>query len=278
MTNLRIIFCLMYLGITTFNGFAQSKNSKSESNTISFEKTRYGLIFTTLQVKDKKVKAMIDFGDQHQLQLSFSLVEQLNIETQKAGYQVSDVNGNVWDVYKGVISEFVVGSWHEKDVEFTSQEGEMEAVSEQIGTEFNAVLGWGYFKQFYTEIDYANSSMILHQNTDFLSSDGLQIPFSKNANQLIISVKVKGEEHKLMIDTGSPVTVVDTEFSKKLDNDLLKFKLDQQTVELQTYTQDLSVLADLEVVGILGGDFLQLWQIVIDPVKSVLHFYKVKQP
>ncbi len=274
MKELKTLFILLIFGLSAANCNGQSKTTYFEPNKIGFEKTDYGLIFTNIKVNNNEVRAMIDFGDQHKLQLSSSLIEELNIETEKAGYQVSDVFGNTWDVNKGIANSLVVGTLEEINVEFTSQKGEMESVSQQIGTVFKAVLGWGYFKNYFTEIDYSANLMTLHSQKDFTVNEIFQIPYNKDASQLIIPAIVNNQKVNFMIDTGSPVTVIDSVFMEKLNNEKFIFKLDKQNFEIKAYPQDLSVLSDLEVVCILGGDFLKEWKVIINPKNNILHFKK----
>lgn len=270
----RTIIALFFCLFTSFILSAQPEVTQSKSNVIHFEKSDYGLIFTTINVNNQEVKAMIDFGDMHVLQLSSTLASELKIKTGKAGYQVSDVYGNTWDVMKGTVNQLIVGTWAESNVEFTSQEGEMEAVSEQIGTQFHAVLGWGYFSRYFTEIDYSNATFTVCNNKDFLDDTVFTVPFIKDANQLIIKAKVNGQEVNFMIDTGSSVSVVDPKVLGQFERDEFGFELQSESFKVNAYEQDLSVLADLEVVCILGGDFLAEWKIVIDPEQKLLLFKK----
>ncbi len=147
--NYRMSFMSLLL-LFWLTSFSQTVTEKKLPNSIIFEKTNYGLIFTNILVNGKEVKAMIDFGDQHYLQLSSTLVGRLGLAIEPAGYQVADVYGNTYDVNQGTLNKLKVGNWQNESVEFTSQAGEMESVSEQIGTEFNAVVGWGYFKEYFT--------------------------------------------------------------------------------------------------------------------------------
>ncbi len=274
MNALNSIIALFVWGSTATACCSQHKTNDLEPNTIAFEKTDYGLIFTTITVNEKTVKAMIDFGDQHKLQLSSTLIDELTIETEQAGYQVSDVFGNTWDVQKGTVRKLVVGAWEEYSVEFTSQKGEMESVSQQIGTEFHAVLGWGYFKDYFTEIDYSASLFTLYNLNHSVNDELFKVNYQNDANQLIIPATVYGQHVRFMIDTGSPVTVIDSSFNGTIDDDTLKFTIAKNDFEIKVYSQDLSVLADLEVVCILGGDFLSHWKVTVDPVNSALLFKK----
>jgi len=267
-------FLMVFLFAVGLHCRSQNDIGSKQLNKITFEKSDYGLIFTTILINNRKVKAMIDFGDQHVLQLSSTLASELGVKTEKAGYQVSDVYGNTWDVKRGTVNKLVVGSLTESDVAFTSQEGEIEAVSRQIGTEFHAVLGWGYFSRYFTEIDYSNSTFTLSDNRGFFHDAIFSVPFNKDANQLIIKAKVNGQEVNFMIDTGSPVTVVDPEVLVNFQGEEFGFVLQSESFKVKAYEQDLSILSDLEVVCILGGDFLADWKIVIDPERSLLHFKK----
>lgn len=250
---------------------SKGKNSQSsipngdESNPLKIEISEYGLIFTDILVNGQEVKAMIDFGDMHRLQLSSSLTDRLGIETRKTNALVFDIQGNSWELYEGIAPKVQIGSWSEDQMTFTSQIGEMEAVSEQIGTEFNAVLGWGYFQEFFTEIDYDHESIILYQNkpVEFAGQKG--IPFSMQTGQLLFPIEINGKEELMMLDTGSPVTLLGVSMDSMLTDGLFAFRIQNQDFQIPAYIQDLSALDDLNIMGILGGDFLSLVKLYIDP-------------
>ncbi len=262
------------VGLLATTGLAQDTNGFEKPNKITFERSEYGLLFTHIYVSDHAVTAMIDFGDPHVLQLSSTLVDRLNIKIKKSGYQVSDINGQVWNVHDGVVNELVVGDWKEDQVHFTMQQGEMEAVSAEIGTEFHAVLGWGYFKRYYTVLEYANQCMLLHTFKDTLGTVRFGVPFDISQNQLLVAGSINGRPYNLMIDTGSPVTVVDSSFCNTSEKQHISFQLDNELIEMEAYPHDLAVLEDLGVGGILGGDFLAQWKITFDPFEGMLNFYK----
>ena len=267
-SHLTLFLSLFLLSNNWFNPLAHG----TETNVINFETSDYGLIFTDIEVNNEPVRTMIDFGYFHQLQLSTTLVGNQKLETVKTGYQSGDVFGNIWDVYKGMAATVKIGSNTEKNIEFVTQEGDLESVSQQIDTEFDAVLGWGFFKNYFTEVDYSNHTFTLHQELPSNREDVFSIPYEKNANQLIITARIGDEPVKIMIDTGSPVTVVDKAFRDAPDGSLFNFQLADQDIGLIAYQQDLSVLTDLEIVAVLGGDFLRQWRIIIDPTENKLHF------
>jgi len=240
-------------------------------NEVSIEITDYGLIFTDIVINGTSVKSMIDFGDSNQLQLSSSLTKTLGLNIHITNSKVVDLFGNSWDLFEGKVEYVKIGDWLEKEMIFTMQEGEMKAVSRQIDFDFHAVIGWGYFEKFITEIDYKRRKFNLHLKDFEPKEDLLGVPFSMDSGQLIISCKVKGQEMNFMIDTGSPVTVVDPKLDQFLIEGILNFEIQGKSFHKNVFLQDLSALADLEVVGIIGGDFLSLYRIILNPRRKIIY-------
>jgi hypothetical protein len=71
-------------------------------NSINFQKSDYGLLFTSISVNGTKVKAMIDFGDPNVLQLSSSFVASENIQVNKTEAIAKDLFGNTFEIHEGV--------------------------------------------------------------------------------------------------------------------------------------------------------------------------------
>ena len=270
------VLCLFTLGkAKAYNSIEKLYNPDSISK-ISLEITEYGLIFTEIIVNGSPVKTMIDFGDGHELQLSSNLVKDLGLKIKSTNAQVADLFGNTWDVFEGIVESVKIGDWSQEETVFTMQEGEMEAVAQQVGYEFSAVLGWGYFKNYITEIDYKNSRFILYKNGFETKDEWLVFPFTMDTGQLIFLSKVRNQELKFMIDTGSPVAVIDPSISKFSDEGYLEFEIKGKVFRQQVFEQDLSVLMDLEVAGIIGGDFLSYYRTIINPKEKVI--YLIENP
>jgi hypothetical protein len=268
-----VVFALMavFWDVCQTSASTHSIFQNDPVNEIQIEISDYGLIFTDIKVNGQNVKAMVDFGDMHQLQLSSTLIKSMELPLKKTNTLVYDVNGNSRELFEGMVKEVEISNWIEKEIRFTSQMGEMEEVSQQIGTEFNAVVGWGYFQQYFTEIDYKNEVFRLHKKP-FDSWEGwTSIPFFKASGQLLIPVNYQGEEVMMMVDTGSPVTVLDLTKENIPEIGPFTFQIKDQHFSIQAYGQDLSVLADLEILGILGGDFLRMVRMVIDPDTQIIY-------
>lgn len=247
-------------------------NESSKSNTIHFEKSPYGLLFTDVEINGQKVKAMIDFGDPNYLQLSSSLVSRQEIQVKKTKAVAMDVFGNSFDINKGIVKTVKIGNNTESNVEFSSSPNEMESVASQINTEFHAVIGWGYFKTYFTEINYANNTFTLTKEEPIGEEYLFHTPFDKNSNYLNIPVHFNQSKANLILDTGSPVSVIDSSYYQEKKLQSTDVSLGGKEVDLDFYIQNLSVLKSLNANGILGGDFLGKYTILIDPFEKTLYF------
>ena len=134
--------------ISIFIALISCKTEKKEvkSNKIQFEISEYNLLFTKVEIKDKEYTALIDFGDFADFQLSTKLIAELNLETEKSVIIMSDINGSEYALEKGTIDELKVGDKIEQNVSFFSANNEIDAVSKEVGTDFQVVIGFGYFK------------------------------------------------------------------------------------------------------------------------------------
>lgn len=275
---MKIIFVILTIITANLVGFQLAnftpEHEKQSHNVIKIEQSDYGLIFTEIIVNQKKVKAMIDFGDPHVLQLSSTLVENAKITVESTNAMMADIAGNTFKLNKGVAKEVIVGNWKMDDVKFASAPGEMESVSEQINTEFNAVVGWGYFADKYTVVDYKTNQFEVYLKKPTFKKAVFETTYDKSSNYLLIPAELNQQKISLLMDTGSPVTVIDDELYKKKK---MQLKVGNKKVDVRLEKQDLSVLEPLGAVGIIGGDFIQQYRMLIDPFEGNMIFYNHKK-
>ena len=248
-------------------------NDTTQYNTIEFVKSPYGLIFTTIEIDGEEINAMIDFGDPNVLQLSSKIVEKLMLSIRPTGHKAYFITGESFDIHEGDVDQVKIGNRIEKKVSFSSSPSEMESVSKQIGTEFNAVIGWGYFKQYYTSIDYKQNKFVLYKDYQEPQEVFAQIYFDNSTTHLSIPVTINDMPSNAIIDTGSPVTLVDRKFLAENNMEKPMIKIGDKSIPVAPYLEDLSMLSDLEVNSIIGGDVLQLYKVFIDPFESTMFFY-----
>jgi hypothetical protein len=255
---------LIFLALTFISGSCFSQAKTKTNGHIKFEISSYNLLFTKVEINDKEYTALIDFGDFAQIQISTSLIEDLGLKTEQSDIIMTDINGNEYALEKGIIPQLKVGENTEKDITFFSAMNEIDAVSKQVGTEFQVVLGFGYFKSKDFIIDFVNNSIEFIkpkvENSDFSA------PINIDYGYLITEFKSGANESiKLLFDTGTPISRIDLNLlpldlkdstvnfqNAEFPSKSLEIKSSNQKITLNMENNDISELETLGVVGIYG--------------------------
>ena len=270
MMYLKSGLALMILSFMVNSGICKHENSPEDFNYIGLERNQFGFIFTSIIVNGQAVKALIDFGDPNILQLSSRFTKENNIAVEATNGQAMHVDGSTFSIDKGLTDLVKIGNWAHEDVAFKSSPGEIESVSEQIGTHFDAVLGWGYFKQYFTAMYYAKNTFVLSKVKPQINEILLRKPYNTNSNYLSVEVDIDEEKANFILDTGSSYSFIDSTYVTQRDIDTLEFKLGENDLLLQLQPMDLSILRQINAVGIIGADFLNKYEILIDPFEKEL--------
>lgn len=242
----------------------KNKTNEVKSNIIKFKISDYNLLFTKVKINEKEYNALIDFGDFAEFQISTKLIAELKLKTEKSDIIMSDINGNQYALEKGTIEELKVDGKTEKNVTFFSANNEIDAVSKEVGTDFQVVVGFGYFKSKDFKLDFIENKIEFLKSkkdtTDFI------VPISNDYGYLIGSFKSsKNDSINLLFDTGTPISKIDlniipidlkdstvdflnTEFPSKN----LEIKSSNQTITLNLENNDIFELEPLGVIGIYG--------------------------
>jgi len=263
--------------LTTVSCSAQKKldsvNLETSKHSLHFEKSPYGLIFTTIEINGTSITAMIDFGDPNILQLSSTFVAENNIEVAESeGTAMMDLKGNKFTVNTGLIEAVVIGNNVEKNIAFSSSPNEMEAVSKQIGTEFHGVVGWGYFKKYHTTLEYSKSKFTLKREAPEIANPVAVVAINENQSYLVIPIQIEDKSVNALIDTGSPVSILDN--TLEFSGEVASFKIGSGLIAEKLLQEDLSVLKDLNVQVILGGTFLANYTLYINPIANTISLEK----
>ncbi|OEK02232.1 hypothetical protein BFP97_12210 [Roseivirga sp. 4D4] len=246
---------------------------------LSIEKNQQGFIFTMIEVNGEKVKAMIDFGDPHVLMVSTREAKRQNITLEDTGDKMQHINGQPMTLYSGIANSLKVSSRRLEKVEFFSAANEIEGVSEQVGTPFDAVLGWGFFSQSNFSMDYQSLTI------EFLEEEnraelGKPIQYEKSSNYIVLPLYIAGKEANVILDTGSGISLVDQDWAKPFKKTRSpqgfpmiteKIRKGSLTLEQNFELMDLSMLSTLNAIGILGSDFINRFKLTFIPDENLIY-------
>ena len=240
------------------------KSKVVNSDKIKFEISEYNLLFTKVEIGENEYVALIDFGDFADFQISTSLIAELQLKTEKSEIIMSDINGNQYALEKGTIEELKVDGIIEKNVTFYSANNEIEAVSQEVGTEFQIVVGFGYFKSKDFKLDFVSNTIEFVKSTN--EKTDFSIPVNDDYGYLIGEFQsITNGSFNLLFDTGTPISKIDLKLFPKnlkdstvafLDTEfpskILEVKSTLKSIILNLEHNDISELEPLGVVGIYG--------------------------
>ncbi|MDA9317064.1 retropepsin-like domain-containing protein [Polaribacter sp.] len=279
MKNKKYIFILSIF-IVLFG--CKTEKKKDIPNKIKFEISDYNLLFTKVEINNKEYTALIDFGDFAAFQFSTKLIAELNLKTEKSDIIMSDINGNQYALEKGTIKELKVDGKTENNVTFFSANNEIDAVSKEVGTDFQVVVGFGYFKSKDFKLDFVENSI------EFIKPKVDETDFSVSINNdygyLISNFKSSANERiNLLFDTGTPISKIDLNlFPLDLKDSIVNFqntefpsknldvKSSNQTITLNMENNDVSELEPLGVVGIYGVNDMMEKVFIYNALEKVL--------
>ena len=249
--------------LTSLNGFT-NKSGATELEQINFEISEYNLLFTKVEIKNKKYTALIDFGDFAEFQISTKLINELDLRTEKSDIVMSDINGNQFALEKGTLEQLKVGGTNEENITFYSAKNEIEAVSQQVGTDFQVVIGFGYFKSKNFKLDFISKSIEFLEPT----AEDIEFTFPVNTEYGYLIGNFHSNENEtvsLLFDTGTPISKIDLDlFPKnlkdanvtflhtKFPSKYLNVKSSNETITLNMENSNMSELEPLGIVGIYG--------------------------
>ncbi|MEE4297124.1 MAG: hypothetical protein V2J20_10990 [Wenzhouxiangella sp.] len=251
-----------------------------------FEKTPYGLLFADISVEDRPVRAMIDFGDPHVLQLATSFIETQGITVESTGQKAMYADGTTFDLLEGQVSRVEIGGEMFESLQFGSSPGEIDAVAKQVGTPFQAVVGWGFFGRRRFVLDYAASRFELGLR-ECPAGQNVSLPRVPSSSYLMLDGSLAGQNVRFLIDTGSPLNALHSghfddaatlgkpilieHLTSQVPGRTLSVTLDDWQRSAAFELRDLSALEPLGVQAILGAPFLSSVQLCHDPADGLIH-------
>jgi hypothetical protein len=252
---------------------------------LSFEKSPYGLLFTEIEVAGEPVPAMIDFGDPYVIQLDDGWAAERGLALAPSGRTAVDIHGNPMDLLEGEAGPVRIGGVVLDRTGFGSIPGEISRVAEQVGTPFHAAVGWGFFGPRAFELDYANGR-VTFRDDDCAGFDAeAVVERIDTPTHLVTELRIDDQPIRALVDTGSPIDVIDAEALQRalpeggrrvvIEHSAGTFPAVEVDVTFGAVERpvrfeagDLSVLAPLGADAILGGTFLERFELCHAPERG----------
>lgn len=227
---------------------------------VVIEVSDYPLAFAPVRVNGNTVRALIDTGSSSAVRLSARLARTMKLVlTPVAGRTVQRLDGQRFSVEAGTLDTLGVGDMleHKFAIEVTGER--VESIAAQVGTPFDAILGWNFLSRYSFMLDYRARALRFSEGPLRPAATPDAIPYAVVNHLPVVSARWGGQDVLLLVDTGAPMCNIDTGFARVAAGQTLTAAIDMgaRRLTLQWRAKDLSVTRKaLGTVGTLGNNLL----------------------
>jgi hypothetical protein len=234
------------------------------------------LIFTRVSIDGRDVLALIDSGSFRAVQLSSTLARDLGLALTGTPRMAVRQDGKPLFLKTGRVDRIAVGGHEKRNVEIDVIEGDIESIARQVGTAFDAILGWGFLSQYHTVLDLKNLSMQLSTTPVPLGPFTFDMSYVVISGVPVIKGAIGARDARFLFDTGAPMSNLDLGVAGAPNGEkvLKEVFLGHSRVALEFKVKDLKVIRkSLGCVGVLGNNLLKGRTAYIDPARKIIHLY-----
>lgn len=236
----------------------------------------YNLIFTKIRINGQEVLALVDSGSFRTVELSSTLSQDLKLSLTETTKVARRYEGKDFHLKSGRIDSLAIGDYEKRNVEIDVIEGDIENISKQVNTNFEAILGWGFLSQYYTLLDYENLSMQFSESPITLGNEKLSLNYLVVNNVPVVKGFIENQPVNLLFDTGAPMCNIDLSITsapkgEKVSKDVV---IEKNKFPLEWRVKDLSAIKkSLDSVAVIGNNFLKSYAVYFDTKNKVIHLH-----
>lgn len=228
----------------------------------------YSLVFVSARIDGQEVQALVDTGSASAVRLSARLAHRLQLAlTTVPAATMRGLDGQAYAIQRGRVGSLQIAGIQDKDVVIEVTGERIEAISSQVGTPFDVVLGWGFLARDDFLLDYQRRVLQLGPpihpvppRTDALNA----IPYLATHRLPIIAARIGERDVRLLVDTGAPMCNLDAAFTGLPAGQSVNrvLHLGAQPLQVQWRVKDLTVTQRaLGTIGTLGNNLLSRYSV-----------------
>jgi hypothetical protein len=233
----------------------------------SITRSSYNLLFCPVDVGGQPALALLDSGSSHALQMTPALATTLAIALQDSPQASQRYAGGRRPQRSGRVQHITIAGARFDGVDVDVIEGDIQNISRQVNTDFDAILGWPLLSSRAFGLNYSTPAL------EFVAADksGITLACTDSARVPIVPVWIAGQVRMALLDTGAPKSKVDASIGDpaKLGQSLpLAVRLGEQEEQHLFQVRDLGALArGTGAAAVLGNDLLSRFEIFWSPTK-----------
>ncbi len=251
-------------------------SSSAETSSTPLQLSPPNLIFTRVSVDGRDVLALIDSGSFRAVQLSSTLARDLGLALTGTTRMAIRHDGKPLLLKSGRVDRLAVGGREKRNVEIDVIESDIEAIARQVGTRFDAILGWGFLSQYHAVLDLKNLMIQLSDKPQRVDPFTFDMSYLVASGVPVIMGAIGARDARFLFDTGAPISNLDLGVAGAPEGEkvLREVFLGHSRVALEFRVKDLKVIRkSLGCVAVLGNNLLKGRTVYIDPAGKIIHLY-----
>jgi hypothetical protein len=258
--------CIALLAVFSFSAHTRGQTTAVFETPIHI--SEYNLVFAKTVIDGHEALALIDSGSFRRLQLSASLARSLDLSLTRADTVARRHQGKEVYLQSGRVEKFKIGNYEKSNVDVAVIEGDIETIAAQVGTRFDAIIGWGFLSQFCVRLDYRNRLLRWSDAPLAVKPGRLRLPYSVVNGAPVVEGMMGDQKVKLLFDTGAPMCNLDSALASDArtgDRVTQGISLGDRSFSIEFRIKDLSVIRkSLGCVGVIGNNWLADYSIYFD--------------
>ena len=237
----------------------------------------YPLAFVGLVVNGVTVLALIDTGSSTALRLSSRLASRLKLTlTARPNAFTQGLDGQRIPLQTGQAHRVEIGGLVQEGVSIEVAGERIESIAAQVGTAFDAVLGWGFMAHQPFVLDYPNRRLTFSAGaTPSAPSSGLEVAVATTQGLPVVQGRIGDTPVRLLLDTGAPMCNIDQTLAGAPAGALLALDLTlaNTRMPMQWRVKDLSAQRRVaQTEGTIGNNFLLRHVVAFQPQSGTMRF------
>lgn len=222
------------------------------------------LPFTRVTINGTEVKALIDTGSFQRVELSSALANKLALEREETSATQTRYTGR-GNVQTATVKEFAIGDHKETNARVSIVEGDLERIASQIHVPFEAILGWGFWSQFETELD--PEKHLVNFSTSALPARAKRVAsfaYRESNRVPVVDGAIDSQETVFLFDTGAPRSTIDAQPGDVAKDRALKLGAFETMLRFEP--KDLSAMKKgVHASAVIGNTLLMKYIVQLSP-------------
>ncbi len=235
----------------------------------------YPLAFVDIVIDGVGARALIDTGSSTTLRLSTRLASRLKLAlAARPNAFMQGLDGRRIALQTGQVQRVEIGGLVQDALTIEVAGERIETIGEQVGTSFDAVLGWGFMARQPFVLDFPKRRLTFAADATLPALPlGLEVAVTTTQGLPVVQGRIGNTPARLLLDTGAPMCNIDLPMAGAPAGAVLTLDLTlaNTSIPMQWRVKDLSAQRRAsQTDGTIGNNFLLRHVVAFQPATNLM--------